>query len=127
MEREDLYRNLVMYLKMFKNRPYHLAKNLIENSALTEDFLSKIMDNASLKDMSKDEEEGKNLPVVYFADINAMNDYYNSLSEENKKKSKEEVERDLNLKLERLIDEERYEEAARLRDYMSRNKINRSR
>ena len=35
MENEDLYRNLVILLKMFKNRPYHLAKYLIENYSLT--------------------------------------------------------------------------------------------
>jgi hypothetical protein len=126
MENDDLYRNLVLFLKMFKNRPYHLAKHLIENSALNPHFIKNISDNANLKDMNLDENQ-KNLPVLYFADINAMNDYYNSLSEENKKKSKEEIERDLNLKLEKLIDEEKYEEAARLRDYMSRNKINRTR
>jgi hypothetical protein len=125
MENEDLYRNLVIFLKMFKNRPYHLAKHLIENSALTDDFIAKIIKSPDLSDLASEKEEGKNLPVVYFADINAMNDYYNSLTEENVRKSKEEIIRDLNLRLERLIDEEKYEDAARLRDYMSKNKIKR--
>ena len=42
MENEELYRSLVIMLKMFKNRPYHLAKYLVENSALTEDFIKKL-------------------------------------------------------------------------------------
>jgi protein-arginine kinase activator protein McsA len=54
-----------------------------------------------------------------------MNDYYNSLTEENNGKSKEEVERDLNDRLAQFVNDERYEDAARLRDYMNRNNIKR--
>ena len=36
---EQLYRNLIAILKLFKNRPYHLAKYLIENDAFTDKFL----------------------------------------------------------------------------------------
>ena len=54
MENEDLYRNLVILLKMFKNRPYHLAKYLIENSALTNEFIKKVSENSKLS-----EEENK--------------------------------------------------------------------
>lgn len=127
MENEDLYRNLVIFLKMFKNRPYHLAKHLIENSALTSEFITKISENTKLKEIEDDRADDSRLPVIYFADINKMNEYYNSLTEENRTKSPEEIERSLNEKLEQLIHEERYEEAARLRDYMNRNKIKRSR
>ena len=42
MENEELYRSLVILLKMFKNRPYHLAKYLVENSALTDEFIKKL-------------------------------------------------------------------------------------
>lgn len=127
MENEDLYRNLVIFLKMFKNRPYHLAKHLIENSALTQDFIIKLGDNARLSEIRMESSEDSKLPVIYFADINKMNEYYNSLTEENKKKTSQQVEIELNEKLESLIAEERYEDAARLRDYMIRNKIKRDR
>lgn len=125
MENEDLYRNLVIFLKMFKNRPYHLAKHLIEKSALTNDFLEKLSENPRLGDVTESDES--KLPVIYFADIEKMNDYYNSLTEKNKKKTPHEIEVELNERLEVLISQERYEDAARLRDYMMRNKIKRDR
>lgn len=126
MDNEELYRNLVIFLKMFKNRPYHLAKHLIENNALNAEFLTKIKHNARLGEIDDDKGDDSRLPVIYFADINKMNEYYNSLTEENKKKSQEQIEHDLNERLEQLIDEEKYEDAARLRDYMTRNKIKRT-
>lgn len=122
MDNEELYRNLVIFLKMFKNRPYHLAKHLVENSALNEEFLKKLLENPRISDMEEDK-----LPAIYFADIDKMNEYYNSLTEEKRQRSPLEVEMDLNERLESLIEEERYEEAARLRDYMQRNKIKRGR
>ena len=128
MENEDLYRNLVILLKMFKNRPFHLAKYLIDNSALKDDFLAKLSNSEKLKEFSEDDElKSKNL----FLDINQMNDYYNSLTDDIKKigvaKTPEEIAEALNQKLESLILEENYEDAARLRDYMFRNNIKRIR
>ncbi len=123
MERENLYRNLVIFLKMFKNRPYHLAKHLIENSALTEEFLEKITRSGKLSDLDSPQ---SNLPTIYFADISSMNEYYESLFEEKRTRTPQEVEEYLNEKLDRFILEERYEEAARLRDYMRRAKITRT-
>ena len=127
MKNEDLYRNLVILLKMFKNRPYHLAKYLIENSAFTEDFMAKIAENGKLSEIG---EEEKPKGPVYFLDIGKMNDYYASLSESglsSTERSSEEAETYLNAKLDSLIDEEKYEDAARLRDYMAKNKITRHR
>jgi hypothetical protein len=128
MKNEDLYRNLVILLKMFKNRPFHLAKYLIENSALNEDFIKKLSSSEKLKEFSQDDElKSKTL----FLDISQMNDYYNSLTDDIKKigvaKTPEEIAEALNQKLESLILEEKYEDAARLRDYMFRNNIKRIR
>jgi hypothetical protein len=128
MENEDLYRNLVILLKMFKNRPFHLAKYLIDNSALKDEFLKKLANNEKLKEFSQDEDlKSKTL----FLDINQMNDYYNSLTDDIKKigvaKTPEEIAEALNQKLESLINEENYEDAANLRDYMFRNNIKRIR
>jgi hypothetical protein len=126
MENEDLYRNFVILLKMFKNRPFHLAKYLIENSALTEDFIKKVMNSSSLKELiDSNDPKQKNL----FLDINQMNKYFNSLTDDIKRignsKNPEEIAAALNEKLETLINEERYEDAARLRDYMIKNNIKR--
>jgi hypothetical protein len=125
MNDENLYRNLVLLIKLFKNRPYHLAKYLIENSAFTEDFIIAVSDSVKLKNIDIDKPDDSKLPIIYFTDINKMNDYYNSLTEENNGKSKEEIERDLNDRLVQFINDERYEDAARLRDYMNRNNIKR--
>lgn len=128
MENEDLYRNLVILLKMFKNRPYHLTKYLIENSAFTEDFIKKISENDKLSNISE-EDENKPKQPIYFLDIGKMNEHYSSFTDEIKLlergKSPKELELDLNEKLKKFIFEEKYEDAARLRDYMTKNKIKR--
>ena len=135
MENEELYRSLVIMLKMFKNRPYHLAKYLVENSALTESFIKKIKNSDKLKEMNEDEKssEQKLLPVpvpVYFVDISQMENFYNSFIDDiqqlSKEKNIEEITKELNIKLDDLIKQEKYEEAARVRDYMNRNNIKRN-
>jgi hypothetical protein len=122
MENEDLYRNFVTLLKLFKNRPYHLAKYLIQNGAIKEEFLSKIVNSDRLRNLKEDEFNEK-----IFMDINQMNEFFNSLTAEVKKlsmfKTEDEIKIDLNNKLAELLKEEKYEEAAILRDYMFNNGI----
>jgi len=134
MENEDIYKNLVLLLKMFKNRPYHLAKYLVENSALTDDFINKIKNSDKLKEISDEEKnEQKFLPApvpVYFVDISQMENFYNSLTDDIKSLSKEkgieQITKELNEKLNNCIKSEKYEDAARIRDYMDRNGIKRN-
>ena len=75
MENEDLYKNFVTLLKLFKNRPYHLAKYFIQNDAIKEDFLSKIVNSDRLRNLKEDEFSEK-----IFLDINQINDFFNSLT-----------------------------------------------
>jgi excinuclease UvrABC helicase subunit UvrB len=134
MENEDIYKNLVLLLKMFKNRPYHLAKYLVDNSALTDDFIKKIRNSDKLKEISDEEKnEQKFLPApvpVYFVDISQMENFYNSLTDDIKSLSKEkgieQITKELNEKLNNCIKSEKYEDAARIRDYMDRNGIKRN-
>lgn len=134
MENEELYRSLVILLKMFKNRPYHLAKYLVENSALTEEFIKKLKSSDKLKEFNDEEKsEQRLLPVpvsVYFLDISHMENFYNSFIDDIKQLSKEnnieEITNEINKKLDDLIKQEKYEEAARVRDYMNRNNIKRN-
>ena len=131
MENEEIYKNLVLLLKMFKNRPYHLAKYLVENSALTDDFINKIKNSDKLKEISDEEKnDQKFLPApvpVYFVDISQMENFYNSFTDDIKSLSKEkgieQITKELNEKLDNCIKNEKYEDAARIRDYMSRNGI----
>lgn len=133
MEGEDVYKSLVTLLKMFKNRPYHLAKYLVENSALTNEFITKLKNSNKLKELSAEEKnEQKLLPPaapVYFLDIAQMDNFYNSflddLKELAKDKGIEQLTKELNDKLDKCIKEEKYEDAARIRDYMNRNGIKR--
>jgi hypothetical protein len=84
---EELYKNLVSLLKLFKNRPYHLAKYLIDNSAFNKTFVNKVLKSEKLNEFSEDKIESINTSV-YFVNISQMEDFYNSLLEELKTQKK---------------------------------------
>lgn len=109
-DEERIYPNLVKILKMFKNRPYHLAKYLIENNAFNETFINNLINS----EINISEE-------VDFKSINQMNDHFNALLENNPKEPDKILE--LNNKLDQLLKEEKYEEAIFVRDYMIKNNI----
>lgn len=113
-DRDKLYETLINVLKLFKNRPYHLAKYLIDNNALSDFYIRKLI-NSKFKD-NKD---------IQFKDINHLNEYFNSILDNDTKKEKtmQEISIELNQKLEQLVKEEKYEEAIFVRDYMNRNNI----
>jgi cysteinyl-tRNA synthetase len=129
MNDDEIYQKLVILLKLFKNRPYHLAKYLVDNSALNKAFLNKISKSTKLDELlNNDEEINKSLPV-YFTNITQMEQFYESLLEEikelKKNKPDEDISQSLNSKLDQLIKDEKFEEAAKLRDYMEKNSIKR--
>lgn len=110
-------KNLITLLKLFKNRPYHLAKYLLENQAFSQDFLDKLKKSDKLNQLQHSDFESQ-----YFSNISQMEDFYNSLLEEvnnmSRVKSTTEISEELNKRLSDLILQEKYEEAAQLRDYM---------
>jgi|APCry1669189665_1035243.scaffolds.fasta_scaffold01239_7 hypothetical protein len=121
----ESYQNLLIVLKLFQNRPHHLSKFLIENKALNPDFLEKITDSDKLSDMAKN---GIKDNYLHFNSISEMKNYYTSLIDDlenlKKKKTKEELEIELNQKLKLAIEREDYDAASRIRDYMRLNNIN---
>ncbi len=125
---DDINKKIVVLFKLFKNRPYHLAKYLMENGAFNKQFLNKISKSTKLEQISTEEEINKYLSSQ-FSDINHMQDFYNSLLDEIKEisnnKTKSEISKELNDKLDEFIKLEKFEEAAKLRDYMSKNSIKR--
>lgn len=129
MDRDDrLYRNLVILLKIFKNRPNHLAKYLIDNTALSESFIQSIINSKKLNDISsKDSDYFQDYMINqpnYFTNYEEMNEYYNSIMVGSKMISdKSELTKELNEKLNKFIEEENYEEAVKIRDYMINNNI----
>lgn len=104
---EQSYNNLVELLKLFKDRPYHLAKYLIEKDAFTEVFIKKL-EKARIKNRD-----------IIFTDITKMEEYYSSLID--KIESNDIVS--INNKLDQLLMDEKYEEAILIRDYMIKNNI----
>lgn len=116
---DKIYKRLLNLIKLFKNRPYHLTKYLIENNALNPDFTKKLLNNKSLDDV-------KLLPP-HFDNVNEMNNYFNSLllDFDPEKESLEQLTLKLNAKLDQLLKEELYEDAIRVRDYMVAKNIKR--
>lgn len=108
------YRNLVKLLKAFQNRPNHLAKFLIDNIAFTDSFLKDLTESDQLNKLNDA------LPI--FKNIEEMNDYYNIFEEsfKNKKKSLEKILEELTLKLTECLRLEKYEDAIRIRDYITK-------
>lgn len=117
--KEEFYKRLLNLIKLFKNRPYHLAKYLIDNEALDKKFIERLMKNKSL-------DEVKLLPP-HFDNVSQMNDYFNSLlvDFDPQNESFEQLTQKLNQKLDQLIKDEQYEEAIRVRDYMNAKNIKR--
>lgn len=122
MNNEELNEHLANFLKMFKNRPYHLAKYLIDNSALNKSFINKIVKSGKLNT-----ETPQITPEVPMTDISEMEDYYNSILDPIKigNKTVEEITKETNDKMDELIKNEKFEEAAKLRDYMNKKSIKR--
>jgi hypothetical protein len=126
---EQLYRNLIAILKLFKNRPYHLAKYLIENEAFNDEFINKLLESDRLNQIGQEESKAL-VKAVYFVDISQMTDYFNSLTQEDFKSKRRSISNltpeQLNQKLEQYLREERYEDAIRIRDYMIKHNIKRN-
>jgi hypothetical protein len=110
---EEDWTNLIKLFKMFKNRPYHLAKYLINNSALKKDFINKLKNSKNISEFDEKED-------INFITIEQMENFYLSLIDIKKTETKSniEIEKELNKKLDELIKSESYEEASKIRDYM---------
>jgi hypothetical protein len=111
-------------MKLFQNRPYHLAKYLMENQAFTQDFIDKIKSSEKLNKINEDVVDAS-IKAIYFIDISHMKDFFNSMTDDTLDKNKRDLVSDLNMKLDRCLKEERYDDAIRIRDYMKKNNIER--
>lgn len=126
-----LYRNLVILLKIFKDRPNHLAKYLLDNDALTNDFLDNVSKSKKLNEHNLEENfnyflKGVDIDnVPFFTDYDEMKRYYNNMIKEELLDTSDNsnLEIELNEKLKRLVINDKFEDAAKLRDYMTLNDI----
>jgi len=117
---KDLHKKLSNLLGFFINRPNHLAKYLLDSNALSSDFLRKIQ-NVDLPDVEKSK-----MCEIYFVDIKQMNNFYSNLLSKDKYPdlNTEDLSVELIKELEKCINEERYEDAIRIRDYLKNLKNN---
>lgn len=98
--------NFVKLLKIFDKHPHMLISFLKKHDGLTESFKKKIAKSVL-----------RNKPS--FSDINDMVDYYNGLLSEQQTTAKNK-ELHWNGKLYKAISEQKFEEAAKIRDHMNK-------
>lgn len=120
-EERELYNRLLTLITLFKNRPHHLVKYIINNSILSESFIDKLLNSDRIKNLTQVDIETTNK----FTNITQIEDFYTSLITDIESGDKKEIENKLNKKMDNLIKEERFESAAKLRDYMKRKGIKR--
>lgn len=114
--------NLINLFKLFKNRPNHLVRFLLDNDALNDKFIKRVKNNLKLSEDIQESDLNKS-----FDSIDDMKDHFslfiNDIEVSKKKKSKAEIIEELILKIKEAVESENYEEAARIRDYMIRNNL----
>ncbi len=101
MRREDKIQALANLMRLFGGRHNHLAKFLVDNDAVADAFLRRI-DCSALE------------PRTDFSSISEIEGYFASALGSDGPVT----EVDLDERLARLLEDEKYEDAARLRDYM---------
>lgn len=113
MKGQDLEK-LKRLISAFEGRPNHLAKFLSEKNAFNDEFIDKL---------SKSEVNIDDMPN--FRTIKEMKRWFNDLIDDldhlKKKKTKKQIIKELNKKLQTAIEMEDFEEACRIRDYMIKN------
>lgn len=106
---------IIELFKLFKNKPYLLAKFLIKNEAFSDSFINKIIHNMEISDVGDEK---------VFKSIKELEKFYDSLISEDIENDNE-LEKSLNNKLNEFINEENYEQAAYIRDIMKEKNIKR--
>lgn len=125
------YTNIVKLFKLFKNRPNHLVKYLYDNEFFSKKFLDSIKSSKKLAELTDDDitkynahEISLSLLPEYFTDIESMKKYFADLTNEFKHiKKADKLKAELNKKLKVALDSEKYEDAAKIRDYMKQKNI----
>jgi len=106
---EKYNHNFITLIKIFNHKPYMFLNFLNKHNAISDNFKTKLS-NIILKDKP------------HFTDIDKMIDYYSHILDEKDAKTKDKVA-DWNNKLYIAITEQRFEDAAKIRDYMNKRKF----
>lgn len=122
---DKVYNNLILLLKMFKNKPYQLGKYLMQNDALNEIFLEKLLHSKKLNELDEKIRNGNNPFPEEQKHFNNIYELKKSQSDilrpevkmlENK--DIKQLEQNLNKQLREAEEKEDFEKAATIRDYM---------
>lgn len=98
---------LIAFFECFENKPGLLCKYLVENQALSPEFVKKVLGEKWTK----------------FPDFKSVSQLEDYLSEIPAAKKPSDAVAKANAKLDKLIRDERYEDAAVLRDWMEKKRI----
>ncbi len=116
MEEKQFIDNFIKLIKLFKNKPHFLTKFLLNNYAFDKKFVDTIQTSEFLTKIKRSDYN------LNFKNFDEMNQYFFNIVNSGIKNIKE-TKKDFNKNLKKLLDEEKYEEASKLRDYMKKNKI----
>lgn len=109
--------NLLKLLILFKNRPAHLYRYLLDNQALKDEFLNLTVNSQKLQYLDMPDN-------LNFANIDEMNDFFDSLIDNSKNiETLNDKEKKWNQKLSDALISEDYESASRIRDYMKKHNL----
>ena len=120
-------KNLISFLRLFQNRPLHLAKYLIEKNCLSSDFIENVSQSKKLDDLTEKYEYSE-IPTIYFSNFKEMLKFFENISNQYNLEdiTSEKVQKELNDKLDHLIKTEQFEEAIKIRDFMIQNNLKRN-
>lgn len=116
MEDRKFIENFIKLVKLFKNSPHFLSKFLLNNYAFDDKFV-KIIENSEFLTKMKRKDYDLN-----FKSFDDMNEYFMSIVNDSVSNIKE-SEKNFNDNLTKLLTDEKYEEASKLRDFMKKNNI----
>lgn len=127
-EKELYKKHLVALLYVFKDKPNILANYILDHESLKKRFVDKIKESDKLARISESLDNNEYVKP-FFINLEEMQKYFNSLfGADEKENTKKQVNPILGAsstkealfnQLKNAIDEEDYEKASKLRDYMS--------
>lgn len=116
MEDKKFIYNFIKLIKLFKNNTHFLTKFLMNNYAFDKKFIKTIENSEFLSKIKRKDYS------VNFKNFDEMNNYFMNIVNSSVSDIKE-SEKNFNAKLMDMINEEKYEDASKLRDYMKKNNI----
>lgn len=116
MDDKKFIDNFIKLIKLFKNNPHFLTKFLLTNYAFDKKFVKTIENSEFLSKLKRKDYS------LNFKNFDEMNKYFMNIVNSSVSDIKE-SEKKFNDTLMNLINEEKYEDASKLRDYMKKNNI----